>query len=155
MMFRFFLPDFEFELDEWQQHLISGEATLAEVLQALLDHIQPIVQPELFAEFSSEAVDPEGQEIDGEEVPLALVAYLTRVTALNTRLDQMDNRLNRIEKGLPALRSTGVRGHPLKKRTISPKSHGSGFAPNPYNEVQRAAMLTELIFPSCQAAKGL
>jgi len=21
MMFRFFLPDFEFELDEWQQHL--------------------------------------------------------------------------------------------------------------------------------------
>jgi len=32
MMFRFFLPDFEFELDEWQQHLNAGEATLAEGL---------------------------------------------------------------------------------------------------------------------------
>ena len=95
MMFRFFLPDFEFELDEWQQHLAAGEVTLEEVLQALLDHIQPIVQPELFAEFPAEAVDPEG-----EEVPLALVAYFTRVTAIATRLNQMDKRLNRIEKGI-------------------------------------------------------
>ncbi len=100
MTFRFFLPDFEFELDEWQQHLKSGEATLAEVLQALLDHIQPIVQPELFADLSSELGEPEGEESGGEEVSLALVAYLTRVTALSTRLDQMDHRLNRIEKGI-------------------------------------------------------
>ena len=100
MTFRFFLPDFEFELDEWQQHLKSGEATLAEVLQALLDHIQPIVQPELFAEFPAEAGDPDGEEPEGNEVSLALVAYLTRVTALATRLDQMDKRLNRIEKGI-------------------------------------------------------
>ena len=64
MMFRFFLPDFEFELDKWQQHLNAGEATLAEVLQALLDHIQPIVQPELFVEFSTELGEPEGQEPD-------------------------------------------------------------------------------------------
>ena len=64
MMFRFFLPDFEFELDEWQQHLNAGGATLAEVLQALLDHIQPIVQPELFVEFFTELGEPEGQELD-------------------------------------------------------------------------------------------
>ena len=115
MMFRFFLPDFEFELDEWQQHLNAGEATLAEVLQALLDHIQPIVQPELFAEFPTEAVDPEGQELDGEEVSLALVAYLTRVTALATRLDQMDKRLNRIEKGIARIEQRGGDASPAQK----------------------------------------
>lgn len=49
MMGRFFLPDFDFELDVWQQSLKAGEATLEEVLQALLDHIQPIVQPVMFA----------------------------------------------------------------------------------------------------------
>ena len=108
MMFRLFLPDFEFETDEWQQHLTSGEATLAEVLQALLDHIQPIVQPELFAEFPTELGEPEGEEPEGEEpegdeVPLALVAYLTRVTAIATRLDQMDKRLSRIEKGIACI----------------------------------------------------
>lgn len=64
------------------------------------DHIQPIVQPELFAEFPSDLGEPEGEEPESEEVSLAVMAYLTRVTALATRLDQMDHRLNRIEKGI-------------------------------------------------------
>lgn len=114
MTFRFFLPDFEFELDEWQQHLKSGEATLAEVLQALLDHIQPIVQPELFSEFLAETGEPDGEEPEGEEVSLALMAYLTRVTALATRLDQMDNRLNRIEKGIARIEQRGGDASPAQ-----------------------------------------
>ncbi|WP_068818849.1 hypothetical protein [Phormidesmis priestleyi] len=115
MMFRFFLPDFEFKLDEWQQHLNAGEATLTEVLQALLDHIQPIVQPELFAEFPAESGEPEGEEPEGEEVSLALMAYLTRVTAIATRLDQMDKRLNRIEKGIARIEQRGGDASPAQK----------------------------------------
>lgn len=115
MMFRFFLPDFEFELDEWQQHLNAGEATLTEVLQALLGHIQPIVQPELFAEFPAETGEPEEQEPEGDEVPLAIVAGLTRITAIATRLDQMDKRLNRIEKGIARIEQQGVDASPAQK----------------------------------------
>ena len=57
--------------------------------------------------FPTELGDPEGEEPEGEEVSLALVAYLTRITALTTRLDKMDHRLNRIEKGIARIEQRG------------------------------------------------
>lgn len=108
MMGRFFLPHFDFELDVWQQSLKAGEATLEEVLQALLDHIQPIVQPEMFAPSPSEA-----EALDGEETPddlaFLIASALIRTTAIATRLDGMDQRLSRIESGIARIDPPSLR----------------------------------------------
>ena len=119
MMGRFFLPHFDFELDVWQQSLKAGEATLEEVLQALLDHIQPIVQPEMFAPSPSEA---EAEALDGEETPddlaFLIASALIRTTAIATRLDGMDQRLSRIESGI-------ARIDPHSLRALDPLETGS------------------------------